>query len=58
MQYQVTEQQDMKRIGLVVSKEFDQLSKDVSEKNRTWKKSLMIRHMCMSYIQNEHPELL
>jgi len=58
MQYQVTEQQDMKRIGLVVSKEFDQLLKDVSEKNGTWNKSLMIRHMCMSFIKNEHPELL
>ena len=42
MHYQVTEQQDMKRIGLVVSKEFDQLLKEVSEKNGTWNKSLIL----------------
>jgi hypothetical protein len=59
MKYEINEQTGMtKIIGFSVSTEFDALLKEVSEKTGTWNKSLMIRHMCMSYIQNEHPELL
>ncbi len=47
-----------KRIGLVVSRDFDQVLKEVAAKNNIQNKSLMIRHILQTYISNEHPELV
>ncbi|MBV22294.1 MAG: hypothetical protein CMI57_02230 [Parcubacteria group bacterium] len=59
IQYEMNQSQtNGKRIGLVVSRDFDQVLKEVAAKNNIQNKSLMIRHILQTYISNEHPELV
>jgi hypothetical protein len=59
IQYQMNKSQtNVKRIGLVVSTDFDQVLKEVAALNNIQNKSLMIRHILQTYISNEHPELV
>jgi hypothetical protein len=57
-EYQVNNSETNKRIGLVVSTEFDQVLKDVAAINNVKNKSLMIRHILQDYISTQHPELV
>jgi hypothetical protein len=59
IQYQMNKSQtNVKRIGLVVSTDFDQVLKDVAALNNIQNKSLMIRHILQDYISTQHPELV
>jgi hypothetical protein len=59
IQYQMnTSETNVKRIGLVVSNDFDQALKDVAAINNIQNKSLMIRHILQDYISTQHPELM
>ncbi len=51
-------QTNIKRIGLVVSTDFDQVLKEVAAINNIHNKSLMIRHILQDYISTKHPELV
>ena len=59
IQYEMNQSQtNVKRIGLVVSNDFDQVLKEVAALNNIQNKSLMIRHILQYYISTQHPELL
>ena len=59
IQYEMNQSQtNVKRIGLVVSRDFDQVLKEVAALNNIQNKSLMIRHILQDYISTQHPELV